>query len=816
MARLTNAQSKKLVIGFFTTCFIIGFGTAYTVYRGQRDPDLQKKLQAIRHQVMPQQVTTEMRARPDYIAASRLLVAAINHELRDKQINGMTMALVDKNEIVWSKGFGMISETQPATPSTSYRVASISKLFTAIGVMKLVEAGKIQLDAPLSRYLPNLKFDNPFDKDITVRQLLSHRSGILREPPIGNYFDDNTTSLQKTVESLQNTPVHFEPESTVKYSNAAVTILGYLIQQISGKSFSEYMDTVVLREIDMANSSFKESKSLSSEGEMWTYWDSHFKAPTFAMGIDPAAGLHSTMPDLCNFMSLLFNQGKNAAGQQVLKPESLSEMWKPQFTAEKQGYGLGFYVMPYENTFRVQHSGVQYGIASRLYALPTQKLGVAAASNKDNANAVVDKLSNYALRLMLATQQKQELPQYDSLMVVPQEIQQKWIGTYSDGGKIISIYQKGKDLMIDDENRKLRLGFRNDSVFTNSALDVDSPVSVQEKVLTWNGLKYDKIKLPEFSYPNRYQSIVGEYGWNHNTLFIYPRYGKLFALIEWFDAYPLHEESDDFFRFPIDGLYSNERLQFIRDTSGKVVGVNAAGIYWKKRTQQSKDYVSGKKWVKDDENVFKIQPLKPFKTLRDVALKSTPPVEKGQFLQTELIEPSALYPNIKLDIRYAGNRNFMGQKFYDEPRAFLQRPAALALIRVAQNLEKEGLGLWIFDAYRPWYVTKMFWDATPQSKRYFVANPQKGSKHNRGCAVDLTLYDLKTSKTLPMPSLYDEFSKRAYPNYMGGTAAENANRAKLIRAMQQEGFTVNEGEWWHFDYRLWRGYQIGTKRFDEL
>ena len=113
----------------------------------------------------------------------------------------------------------------------------------------------------------------------------------------------------------------------------------------------------------------------------------------------------------------------------------------------------------------------------------------------------------------------------------------------------------------------------------------------------------------------------------------------------------------------------------------------------------------------------------------------------------------------------------------------------------------------IHDAYRPWYVTKVFWDATPDDKKVFVANPANGSRHNRGCAVDLTLYDLKTRKPVEMVSTYDETTARAYPDYPGGTSLQRWHRKLLRDAMEAEGFTVYEAEWWHFDYKDWKSYR---------
>ncbi|MFB3812962.1 MAG: M15 family metallopeptidase [Terriglobales bacterium] len=212
---------------------------------------------------------------------------------------------------------------------------------------------------------------------------------------------------------------------------------------------------------------------------------------------------------------------------------------------------------------------------------------------------------------------------------------------------------------------------------------------------------------------------------------------------------------------------------------------------------------------------FRITPLKPVAELRREALAAKPPQESGK-RRPELVELIKLGPTFKLDIRYATTNNFMGTPFYDGPRAFLQRPAAEALMRVHRNLKPLGYGLIIHDGYRPWFVTKMFWDATPPDKKIYVAGPQQGSRHNRGCAVDLGLYDLKTGVEVEMPSGYDEMSERAHTDYSGGTPEQRRRRDLLRRYMEAEGFKVCPFEWWHFDYRDWAQYPIMNVTFDQI
>jgi zinc D-Ala-D-Ala dipeptidase len=193
-----------------------------------------------------------------------------------------------------------------------------------------------------------------------------------------------------------------------------------------------------------------------------------------------------------------------------------------------------------------------------------------------------------------------------------------------------------------------------------------------------------------------------------------------------------------------------------------------------------------------------------------------PPKEEGDFREPELVELIKLDRTLRLDIRYATKNNFTGRAVYTEARAFLQRPAAEALVRVNRALRKEGFGIVVFDGYRPWHVTKLFWDLTPADKKQFVADPARGSRHNRGCAVDLTLRDLRTGRQVSMPGEYDEMSERSHVNYAGGTAEQRRLRDLLRAAMEAEGFAVYEPEWWHFDYKEWRQYPILDLSFLQL
>jgi D-alanyl-D-alanine dipeptidase len=180
----------------------------------------------------------------------------------------------------------------------------------------------------------------------------------------------------------------------------------------------------------------------------------------------------------------------------------------------------------------------------------------------------------------------------------------------------------------------------------------------------------------------------------------------------------------------------------------------------------------------------------------------------------ELIEIKKAIPSIVLDIRYATKNNFMQQVMYKQARAFARKPVVEHLKKIQEILKAQGYGLKIFDAYRPYAITLAFWEKA--SDKNFVANPAKGSKHNRGCAVDLTIIDLKTGKDVPMPTPYDSFAAEASPHFEKLSPEIIKNRDFLIATMQANGFKVIYNEWWHFDFNGWQDYDLMDIPFEKL
>ena len=754
---------------------------------------------------------------PPYAAVAAELQKLIEEEVADKKLPAVSIALIDDQHVVWARGFGFQDRDRktPATAETVYRVGSVSKLFTDVALMQLVEKKQLDLDAPVVKYVPDFKPQaKPEHQPITLRMLTAHRSGLIREPPVGNYFDPTEPTLKRTVASLNGIDLVYAPGGREKYSNAAIGVVGYVLQKTQGERFERYVQRAVLDPLGMASSSFERTPGVNrnlADAVMWTYHGREFPAPTWELGMAPAGCMYSTVLDLSKFASCLFAGGK-VGTTPLLQPATIEEMFRPQFAEPdaKTGFGIGFHLGELDGRRKVGHGGAVYGFATQMELLPAEKLGVVAVCSRDVANAVMTRVAENALRLMLAAKTGKPLPKVERSEPLSAEEAKALAGRYRGGDRWADVTESfGKAyLTFDRGGAKLQLRKSGSDLITDDTESFGIRFTRAGDTITRGKLALTKeppAGVPPAP-PAKWKGLIGEYGWDHNTLYIFERAGRLYALIEWTEIDLLTEESENVFAFPESGgMYHGEKLIFTRDRSGRATQVEAAKVVFHRRK------IDG-----EGGETFRIKPIRPLARLRREALAATPPAERGEFRKPDVVDLAAVDPGFQFDIRYATDNNFLSTPFYASAKAFLQRPAADALAKVQKTLAPQGYGLLIYDAYRPWYVTKMFWDATPEKLHNFVADPSKGSRHNRGCAVDLGLYDLKTGKPIEMVSGYDEMTDRAFPDYPGGTSRQRWHRDLLRRAMEDEGFTVYEEEWWHFDYKDWRQYPILNKPFEEL
>ena len=737
----------------------------------------------------------------DAVAAA--LPPFVERQLREQGVPGICVAVLHVDPAsglarTWSAGFGVQRPGGPPMPADAvHRVASISKLYTDTAAMVLAERGQLDLDAPVARYLPEFAPRNPFDGALTLRQLMGHRGGLVREGPVGHYFDPSEPSLATTVQSLNDTTLVHAPGSAFKYSNHGVAIVGAVIERVTGKPFADAVRELVLAPLGLRDSDFAARPDLlarAAAGVMWTYDGRSIPTPTFAFGYPPAAELRSTVTDLVLFARswLLF------APRTVLLPASQQAMWAlPE--GGSSGCGLGFFVQDFAGQRRVGHDGAVYGFASTLRALPEAGIAVAVVCTKDFANAVAESIADRALVLALAGSSGNVPPAVAFPQPVGAERARRLAGRWRCGSNHVHLYADGDDLLY-DPNLGVRTRLR---VAADGGLVSDDPLSIGDRRLVEldDGRLHDGQEFyvrednrPPAS-PVELAPLLGEYGWDHDVLVVYEDEGQLGVLIEWVVRDLPDRLGPDSYVFP-PGMYGGDPLRFERDAAGDVVAAVVGGARFPRRPLAATG--------------FRITPQRPVAELLAEAVRASPPVLPSE-RAADLVDLAGLDPTLRIDLRYATADNFVGAPVYPATaRALLQRPAATALLGVHRALASHGLGLWVFDAYRPWSVTKVFWEATPPALREFVADPAHGSRHNRGCAVDLTLYDLATGEPVVMPSEFDEFTPRAYPRYPGGTSRQRWHRDLLRQAMEAAGFTVNASEWWHFDHADWQRYPVGN------
>ena len=751
-----------------------------------------------------------------YAAAVAALDRWLAGQVAEKRIPALSIALVDDQSIVWATGYGFAdaARTVPATGETAYRVGSVSKLFTDVAVMQLVEAGQLDLDAPVRRYLPEFAPRGARAGGITLRQLMAHRSGLVREPPVGSYFDPDPPGLAATVAGLAATDLVYPPGARLKYSNAAIATVGLVLERATGEPFGRRVADHVLRPLGMTRSGFDPAPDRVA-ATMWTGFGRDFPAPTFDLGIGPAGGLDSTAVDLARFVQAIFRRGLGDADRgagPILRPATLDAMLALQFErpGATHGFGLGFIVDRLDGHPRVGHGGAVYGCAAELAALPDRKLGVAVIAAPDCANGLTTRVADVALGQMLAAQAGRPLPAIEATEPVDPARARRLAGHYrGPGGRSFDLAELNGRLALEPGEGGTSVGLRalGADLIGDDALNGLGPRLVPDgDLLRLDRAAFRRVDVPcPPAPPAAWLGLIGAYGWDHDVLFVLEKAGKLHALIEWFYLYPLDQLGPDTFAFPDSGLYRGEKLVFRRDGDGRATEVEAAGVRFRRRALDG-----------EDGRTFRINPVRPVATIRREIAGATPPAEPPRPGAVDLVDLSTAVPGIKLDVRYATDNNFLGVPVYTSARALLQRPAAEALARVQAALAPRGYGLLVHDAYRPWRATKLFWEATTGSDRDFVANPAKGSKHNRGCAVDLTLCDLATGRPVAMPGGYDEFSDRSYPAYPGGTSRQRWHRDLLRRAMEAEGFAVNQAEWWHFDFASWADYPILDIPFEDL
>jgi len=297
--------------------------------------------------------------------------------------------------------------------------------------------------------------------------------------------------------------------------------------------------------------------------------------------------------------------------------------------------------------------------------------------------------------------------------------------------------------------------------------------------------------------PPEWLGLLGIYGASDNVLLILERDGALEGMVQGGRFYALERLGPDRFRFPNAGRLASRNVVFTREASGRATALRL-------------DEAVLPRDPTADGFVPRVKPARPVDELVREARAASPPTEPPAPLPADLVDVSTLETSIKVDLRYASDQNVVGEELLKTPRALLQRPAAEALVRVHRALGKQGYGLVVRDAYHPWWVTKLVWEATPPEVRRFLADSAEGSGYNRGTTVDVGLFRLADGRVVELPSLYGEMSLRAYTDFPGGTSEQRWHRDLLLQAMEADEFWSTRSQWWRYDFTEGRKYPLSN------
>ncbi|MGE0697399.1 MAG: serine hydrolase domain-containing protein [Pirellulales bacterium] len=540
---------------------------------------------------------------PALEAAQQRYAEIVARELERGIVPGVSVAWVVDGRTVHAAGFGLADKERgvAATADTIYRAGSISKLFNAVAAMQLVEQGQLDLDAPIERALPEFHIVVPFADagPITARQLLCHRSGMIRESPVGGYLDNRQPNVQATIASVADCALVNLPNTKTRYSNVGPTIVGRAVEVQSNNPYPEYQAQRILGPLGMASSAWLMNDALRprlakglmriAQGDGTYAFDA---APEFELGTIPAGNLYTTAPDLARFAAFVMDPApQQESSPAIISRESLAKMLEVQLTGEPNGFGLGFGVNRYRGHKTAQHMGAVYGFTTSIVVLPKERIAAIVLSNADIAVAPVRRLSEAALDLLLEATQGEPLPAapqpsavsaaalaacagdyespgyWASLKVVDGAL----VGTYS--GQPIELMPQGGDKFLASGRMMHHTPFE----FTRD--NAGQIVGFTAAGQTFRrAAATDAADLP----PEHWQKLAGRYGLPFIPLVVSVRHGHLYALAENEYDYRLTPVNRLTFALP-QGMYEDEELVFQTAADGNVLGVVMANMYLPRR-----------------------------------------------------------------------------------------------------------------------------------------------------------------------------------------------------------------------------------------
>ncbi len=669
--------------------------------------------------------------------------------MEQQKIPGFAFGIVAEGKLVYSGAFGYsdVENKVPVTTKSVFRIASMSKSFAGLAIIKLRDEGRLRLDDPVSKYIPEINNIAALTDDsqpITIRNLISHTAGFPEDNPWGDrQLQDTDQELLDFIKgglSLSSTP-----GLAYEYSNLGFAMLGIIITRASGMHYEQYINTRIFQPLGMANTYWEYAevpKDLLVNGyrivnDKWTKEEMLHRGAYGIMG-----GMLTSIEDFAKYMNLHISAWPPRSGENngIVSRSSIREMQLPgpvsnlsafarkvngEICARISSYNFGLaWSKDCMGREQIGHSGGLPGFGTHWTFLPQYGFGIVSFSSLTYAATVALNQQLVDTLIAIADLQPRRLPPSD----------------------ILEKRKKELVALLPDWKNAEQSGIFSENFFADYFVD-----SLR---------KYARIL-----------------------------FAKAGPIIKVSDMMPDNQLRGNFI---IEGINSKILVRFTLSPE------NPALVQW----------FSMRELPPSANSHFNKYRLKTINTIEEhIALVERDPKQ-------ELVALDKFIPGIQLDVRYATDSNLMKRPVYSSKAAYMRKPAAESLKKIQAELKKKGLGLKIYDAYRPYDVTVSFYETFRDT--VFVASPYSGSRHNRGCAVDLTIIDLKTGKELDMPTPWDSFSSESHSDYPLTSKSKLKNRELLKKVMTENGFLIYPDEWWHYDFGGWKEYPVMDIPFEKL
>jgi CubicO group peptidase (beta-lactamase class C family) len=473
----------------------------------------------------------------DYTYLKQYVSWLVKKEMKKQGVTGLSIALVDDQQIVWAEGFGYADAPQKirATPETVYRIGSISKVITALEVMKLAETGRIDIDKPLTDYIPAFSMRSRLDKTepITLRSLLAHHSGLPSDRLQGMWVD-RPESLAQLVEDLKEEYLAGPPQTMYKYSNLDFSLLGRVVETAETGDFSSIMQRELLQPLGMTHSSFDLTPEI--EKHYARGYRKGSEAPQLNLRDKPAGSMLSTVTDMGRFMKFIFAEGK-IRDKQLMKQETIAELFRPQFTGRELDFGhtMGLsWMLSGLTVYGVDkvawHNGGYPPYEAHLSLLPDKKLGIVVLANTAEASTFITQMGVKALELMLEAKEgiKQPVsptPAKEKPVKVSGEVLKNYAGNYVVFGALSPITQDGSRLRINALGTTLDLTpIKNDTFIIQKTILGLLTITIPNYSLQFTTVEGNDVallrglpapfafeKVPPYTIPDTWMRRLGEY-----------------------------------------------------------------------------------------------------------------------------------------------------------------------------------------------------------------------------------------------------------------------------------------------------------------